>query len=417
MYPDCVYPFLRQAARFGLTLLALFAAAMQPATAAEASPGNLDAWSDWVLDDIKDYGCPVLYNANTKHCSYPSRLELDLDSGNGTFSQAWSVYRESVVYLPGNREHWPLNVRVDGRPVPVVNSAGHPSVRLDSGIHTVSGEFKWQRLPESLVIPAESGLVALRLTGTTVIQPDIRNGQLWLSDNKAQLETARRADIKVFRKITDAVPLQVTTRIELEISGEQREISLSGALPVGFEPVAVDSRIPVQLDSSGRLALKVRPGRWIVNVSSRINRETLTLALDTFPEPWPDSELWVFEARPNLRMLEVESPPGIDPSQSPLPEAWKHLPAYRMQAGGEMVFRQIRRGDPIPEPDQLTLTRELWLDFSGDSYTVSDHIGGTMSRGWRINAGAGLLPGQVTLNGRPQLITRTADGSSRQPHR
>ena len=412
MYPYCVYPFLRQAARFGLTLLALFTAAMQPATAAEASPGNLDAWSDWVLDDIKDYGCPILYNAKTKHCSYPSRLELDLDSGNGTFSQAWSVYRESVVYLPGNREHWPLNVRVDGRPVPVVNSAGHPSVRLDSGIHTVSGEFKWQRLPESLVIPAESGLVALRLTGTTVIQPDIRNGQLWLSDNKAQLETARRADIKVFRKITDAVPLQVTTRIELEISGEQREISLSGALPVGFEPVAVDSRIPVQLDSSGRLALKVRPGRWIVNVSSRINRETLTLALDTFPEPWPDSELWVFEARPNLRMLEVESPPGIDPSQSPLPEAWKHLPAYRLQAGGEMVFRQIRRGDPIPEPDQLTLTRELWLDFSGDSYTVSDHIGGTMSRGWRINAGAGLLPGQVTLNGRPQLITRTADGST-----
>jgi len=140
-------------------------------------------------------------------------------------------------------------------------------------------------VPESLVIPAESGLVALRLAGARVNQPDIRNGQLWLSENKAPPQTARRVDIRVFRKITDSVPLLVTTRIELEVFGEQREISLSGALPAGFEPVAIDSRLPARLDGSSRLAMKVRPGRWFVSVSSRLNRETLTLSLDTFPEP------------------------------------------------------------------------------------------------------------------------------------
>ena len=405
------YPFHRLAVRSALIMLVLFSTAFQPATAAESTPADLEAWSDWVLDDIKDLDCPLLYNTNKKHCSFPSRLDLDLDSSSGTFTQSWSVYRESIIYLPGDQEHWPLNVSVDGNPVAVVSSAGHPAIKVEQGLHSVSGEFKWERLPESLHIPAESGLVTLRLEERAVNQPDIRNGQLWLSDNEARPVTARRTDIKVFRKITDSVPLQVTTLIELEISGEQREISLSGALPAGFEPVAVDSRIPARLDGSGRLALKVRPGRWLVTVSSRMNRETLDLTLDTFPAPWPASELWVFEARPNLRMLEVESPPGIDASQTPLPDAWKRLPAYRMQTGGTMVFRQIRRGDPLPEPDQLTLTRELWLDFDGNGYTVSDHIGGTMSRGWRINAGAGLLPGQVTLDGMPQLITRAMDGS------
>lgn len=404
-------PVLRQIFRSGLFLLALFIAAMQQATAAGATPEHLDAWSDWVLDDIKDYGCPVLYNVNKKQCSYPGRLELELDSESGTFSQSWSIFRESTVYLPGDREHWPLSVSVDGHPAPVVSSTGRPAIRLDSGEHTVNGHFKWQHLPESLMIPAESGLVSLRLSGTTVIQPDIRNGQLWLSGREDQQETARRVDIRVFRKITDAVPLHVTTRIELDVSGEQREINLSGAIPNGFEAFSVDSRIPARLDDSGQLALKVRPGRWVVSVSSRQNRETLALTPGTFPQPWPAFELWVFEARPNLRMLEVEDPPGIDASQSALPEEWKHLPAYRMQAGATMTFRQIRRGDPLPEPDQLTLSRQLWLDFSGEGYTVSDHIGGSMSRGWRINAGAGLQPGQVTLDGRPQLITRAEDGS------
>lgn len=84
-----------------------------------------------MLNDIKDHGCPLLYNADTKQCSYPSRLELDLDSDRGSFSQAWSVFSESIVYLPGDQEHWPQHVSVDGHPVAVVSSAGRPSVTLE----------------------------------------------------------------------------------------------------------------------------------------------------------------------------------------------------------------------------------------------------------------------------------------------
>ncbi len=399
------------ATRYVLTLLALLIASVPAVITAETTPDDLDAWSAWVLDDIKDYGCPIVYNAATRRCSYPSRLELELNSDSGTFSQAWSVYRESIVYLPGNMEHWPLDVTIDDTPVVVVNHKGRPAVTLAEGRYTVKGVFRWKHQPASLAVPPESGLVTLRLAGKNIVRPDIRNGQLWLSDSSARTETVRRIDIKVFRKVTDAVPLQMTTRIELEVSGEQREISLTGALPGDFKPVSVNARLPVRLEGNGRLLLKVRPGRWIIDITGRMNREILTLDLESFPEPWPSSELWVFEARPNLRMLKVTMPASIDASQSALPEEWKSLPAYLMKAGESMVFEQIRRGDPQPEPDQLTLMRDLWLDFTGDGYTVSDRISGTMARGWRINAGKQLLPGQVTLDGKPQLITHSENGA------
>jgi len=393
-----------------LALLALLFAALTAACADDALPVDLGAWSGWVVRDVEDYGCPVLYNAASRRCTFPGRLGLDLDGSGGSFSQVLNVYRESVAYLPGDRDHWPLEVLVDDRPAAVIARGGRPTLVLDDGRHVIGGSFRWQRLPESLAVPPESGLVALRLGGSGVAQADIRNGQLWLSESRAQTDAAHRVELRVFRKITDQVPLAVTTRIELDVSGEQRELGLSGALPRGFEPVVVRSRLPARLDENGRLLLKLRAGRWVVDVDSRLNRETLALELDGFPAPWPASELWVFEARPQLRLLRVTSPVSIDASQSALPQDWKRLPAYRMQPGTALVFEQIRRGDPEPEPDQLVLRRELWLDAGGAGYTVSDHISGTLSRGWRINAGAGLAPGQVSLDGQPQLITRTGDG-------
>ena len=403
------HPVAQIAIRFLLPLLILVIAIPAELSAA-ATPDDLDTWSAWVVDDIEDYGCPIAYNANSRHCNYPSHLELELNNDSGTFSQVWSVHRKSFVYLPGDQEHWPLDVTIDGQPVVVVSHKGRPAITLDEGRYVVKGVFQWQRLPASLVVPPESGLVTLRLAGKDIARPDIRNNQLWLSDNKTNTATAWHIDVEVFRKITDAVPLQITTRIELEIAGEQREIKLTGALPGGFEPASLNSRLPARLEANGRLVLKVRPGRWAIDIVGRMNHETLALDLETFPAPWPSSELWVFEARPNLRMLKVEQPASIDASQSTLPEEWKSFPAYRITAGSSMVFEQIRRGDPQPEPDQLQLERKLWLDFTGDGYTVSDRISGTMARGWRINAGKGLLPGQVTLDGKPQLITRAANG-------
>jgi len=70
-----------------------------------------------------------------------------------------------------------------------------------------------------------------------------------------------------------------------------------------------------------------------------------------------------------------------------------------------MKFKLVRRGDPEPEPNKLNLSRQLWLDFDGGGYTISDSISGSMTQGWRLEAGETLELGRAVLNGEPQFIT------------
>jgi hypothetical protein len=97
---------------------------------------------------------------------------------------------------------------------------------------------------------------------------------------------------------------------------------------------------------------------------------------------------------------------AIDPQQTNLPEDWKSLPAYRLNNGEALSLKLIRRGDPEPEPDRLSLVRQLWLDFDGGGYTVNDKITGQMTRGWRLETQPVLSLGQATIDGQPQFITR-----------
>src|SRR3989441_4382869 len=50
---------------------------------------------------------------------------------------------------------------------------------------------------------------------------------------------------------------------------------------------------------------------------------------------WPAQEVWVFDARPHLRLVEVEGVTAVDPQQTTLPDEWKPLPAYLMQRSEE----------------------------------------------------------------------------------
>ena len=49
---------IRRNTGYMLTLLVLLIAPLSAVMAAESTPDDLDTWSDWVMDDSKDYGCP-----------------------------------------------------------------------------------------------------------------------------------------------------------------------------------------------------------------------------------------------------------------------------------------------------------------------------------------------------------------------
>jgi hypothetical protein len=374
----------------------------------EKTPEPLRPWMDWVLYGHEEELCPFLLgNADRRPCSWPSRLALDLGDRGGRFAQQWLVYRDAWVPLPGDARVWPQDVRVDGRPAIVAPQPGGPSVRLSAGRHGVAGSLEWDSLPPLLQVPMQTGLVGLSIRGRAVPFPARdEQGRLWLQKQPGREQAEDRLDITVHRKVTDEIPLLLTTRVELQVSGKGREAVLGRALPPRFVPTSLAGSLPARIDPDGRLRVQVRPGRFLLEVVARHEGPMASLPLPAPIGPWAADEVWAFESRPHLRIASVEGAPAVDPQQTTLPEEWKALPAYLMQAGKAMTLVEKRRGDSDPPPDQLSLSRSLWLDFHGGGYTIRDSIGGTLERSWRLEMAPPATLGRVAINGEDQFITR-----------
>ncbi|MCK9606606.1 MAG: hypothetical protein M0R33_09175 [Methylomonas sp.] len=402
---------MTDARKFLIFLLLFCRPYLATAFDSQTVPDALKPWVSWVLADQTQFDCPFFHNNfQQKTCSWPGPLKLELQDRNGRFSGAWRLYQPDWIILPGDNRHWPQQVMVNQQPAAVLEHQNKPAIRMPAGHYQVSGEFNWDKLPESLAVAQNSGLVQLSVNRQSIAYPRIEQGAIWLHGPSASADTQQDSqDLQVFREVIDDNPLQINTRLQLNISGTAREISLPHALLPDFIPVGLESPLPARIETDGSLLLQVRPGSWSITLQARHPRPLLKLDFAVQDPNWPASELWAFQAMPALRLVEVTGLPAIDASQTNLPAEWRHLPTYQIKQGQSMQFNLIRQGDPEPEPNQLNLQRKLWLDFDGGGYTVSDRINGKMTRDWRLNALPNTSLGQVLLNGQNQLITQLGD--------
>ena len=265
--------------------------------------------------------------------------------------------------------------------------------------------------PQGLQIPLSTGLVTLTLDNEIIDFPQIDDsGRLWLRQGSAEQEHVEdRLELKVYRRITDSIPLMVTTQIDLQVSGKQREVTLGQAISADYIPLSLNSSLPARLEPDGRLRVQVRAGQWAITLIARHTGAALT----SIPLPavtggqWPEEEVWVFEAQPHLRQVTLDEAFSIDAQQTTLPPEWRSFPAYMVKAGGALQLTEKKRGDPEPAPDQLTLHRQWWLDFDGRGYTVQDTIAGTMTRGWRLDLSDPGTLGRAAVDGQEQFITKS----------
>ena len=380
-------------------------------------PEPLKPWTQWVLQDHESALCPFLEGdeGDEGKCAWPARLGLVLDGKGGRFTQTWRVYHKQQVSLPGDGERWPQDVLVDGKPAIVVpdEDGAVPSVLLGSGDHTITGAFFWDELPESVHVPQATGLVALTLQGKAVPLPARdADGKVWLQKQAAPKVEADVLDVTVHRRVMDEIPLVLITRIELRVAGKNREVVLGKALPDGFVPMSLDSPVPARVEPDSRLRAQVRPGTYVLTLTARHAAPAGPAPSLSRPKPegpWTTGdEVWVFDARPALRLVNIEGVNAIDPQQTTLPDDWKRLPAYPMALDSSFKLVEQRRGDADPAPDQLQLSRELWLDFDGKGYTVTDRLSGTLHRAWRLEVSPPTQLGRVSVGGKDQFITRVA---------
>ena len=394
-----------------LSFAFLLTSLILPAHATELDiPDALAPWQGWVLFPHEDIHCLHEHNTNQPRiCAWPDRLNLDLGQTEGQFEQNWEVYAESWIRLPGSNQYWPQEVMVNDQPASVVSRKGLPALHLKKGQYQISGKLLWDRMPEQLRIPPETGLINLQINGRTISNPNIsQRGQLWLQSQEQQerAEDSNSLDVQVFRLVEDGLPQKVTTQINLTISGKTREIRLEDVLPEGFTALRLTSQLPAKLNDDDSLQVQLRPGRWTISIQARSDQEINPIILQEHAEPWPEQEVWVFQARQDLRQVELTGLTRIDPRQTRLPPQWQQLPAFRVLPGEGMGFKLIRRGAEKTFQDQLSLQRQLWLDFNGEGYTLQDNINGQVRNTWRLSTQSDLKLGQVKINNQPQFITR-----------
>ena len=164
-------------------------------------------------------------------------LTLAATDKGADFKLAVDLFAPSWVILPGGPGYWPLEVKSGLTFAPVRASSGRPEVYLPKGRHLLSGRFSWSGLPRTLIVPPV-GIVHLSLNGKVVEQPSLESaGILWLAEQEAGEEAQSDAlNVKVFRHLSDGIPMVLTSRLELEVSGTEREVVLGPWLLEGFTP-------------------------------------------------------------------------------------------------------------------------------------------------------------------------------------
>lgn len=381
---------------------------------AQDIPPALRDWQGWVLHDAPEHGCPFLADsvpdANSRQCIWPGRLSVDAGKNGGHFSFDVHVDAAGWVALPGDEHSWPQQVVVNSKPWPVLSRDGQPALRLEPGDYTIQGSLPWDTRPARLRVPLSIGLVSLSVDGSAVDRIERNGDQLTLGQAAAAQRQADALSVRVYRHLTDGMPALLETQLQLNVTGSAREQWLGPALPKGFVATSLDSDVPAQWQPDGRLRLQLRPGQWTVHLSARATDTLHDVSLAAPADNvWPKQEIWSYSDDPALRSTRVEGH-ATDASQAGVPADWRELPAYVLDQNDGLAIQQGTRGGEGEAGDQIQLQRQIWLDFDGRGFSVSDHLTGILPRTQRLDVAAPWLLQRASQSGSPLLVTDLGQG-------
>ncbi len=394
----------------GIAILLALLALLAPGARAQprAIPDPLKPWVEWATWGEEHVHCPKTYSDAKKHfCFWPSSFNLQAETSGGRFEFVVVVFHETWVPLPGGTKVWPHETTDNGQPVPVVEHAGVPSVKIGSGQHRIAGVYRWSEVPQRIPVPQSIGILALTLDGQPVEAPVWDSeGFLWLKRDGAADEADKNfLSVKLYAVLEDGIPMWIRTELELTVSGKSREEDLGTFLPEGWKLASVESPIPVAIDETGKAKAQVRAGKWTISAAAFRYDNPKELRYAQGAKVADAEELLAFRSKPDFRIVEIGGAPSIDISQMTFPEKWRELPVYRWDTAGAIQIEERMRGLGEQKPEGLKISRELWLDENGRALTFRDQIAGNMQQIWRLDAAAGQELGSVRSSGQGQLIT------------
>jgi len=373
-------------------------------------PPSLLEWKDWVLDDVKSKECPIEYRSGKAHCSWYRDITLSLNGGKLDFNMSVTLFQDqSRVLLPLAHQTWVEGVRVNGKKAVVLESNAKATLILDKGSYRISGVLPWREGLKYLQLPPSIALVNLYKNGLK--EPNVsmdKNSRLWLDKRGSSANEKGSLSVSIYRKVIDGHPLRMKSYLHISVSGKMRSVVLDGVVVDGFLPTSISSALDATITEDKKLNIEVKAGEWIVTIDSYAPNNLKTLHPPKTLFTYDNQEIWSLQSNPNYRSIEIEGARAIDPSQTTLPKAWKALPAYLVEE--PFMIKELYKSAKQQGKNSFNLKRQVWLDFDGGGYTISDTIDAKISQIRRLEAQKSLDLASVSLNSKPTLITKL-DGS------
>lgn len=391
----------------------------QPMPEADVPPA-LRPWIPWALEG-SSHQCAVRDGAlgNDANpfagggaepvCVWPGDLALVVGAEGGSFSLEVTSDHRVPQALPGRGRHWPIDVRVDGRAAVVLASGEQPVVWVEPGSHRIEGRFAWSSVPDTLAVPDTIARVTLTRDGTTTGATRGTAGEVWLRGAATEAAGEEEVGLEVHRRIQDGSPLELSTRIVVRAAGRARELRLPNVLPEGVVPVEISADLPVRLFATGELSIQLRAGTFEISIRALAANPETVFRRPALAAPWPEQEVWVWSPSEAFRQVEIQGAAGIDPQRTSLPDAWRTSSAYLVDADTALTLHTVRRGEATPPPNQVSITREVWLDLDGRGFTARDQLNVELHSAHRLELASGEL-GRVSLDGQDQLVTAGEGG-------
>lgn len=387
-------------------------------------PPSLTPWIKWVSQEQEFLTCPFINKRafakpDAHVCAWSSPLTVDAHNTGAVFAQIWQVYRESFIPLPGGKMQWPRQLKIKALPptkaetpqVQILSRGNTPGVYLPPGRWQLDGEFDWGVLPQTLEVPRHTQVSSLVVNGDSIPFVAVEEGELWLNAQKSISVNENALSMNVSRKIKDGDVIELTSIVELDISGQNREENLGPVLLDGFVLSGLQSDIPAYIDAEGQLHVKAAAGDYEIRLTAFAPAEMLKWKQTHFSSVWPTEETWSFEAAPALRTGKITGATAIDPRQAYMPEDWYSLPGYQIEQGQTLSYQVEHKGKPHTLKNQLQLNREVWLGFDSQSFQFNDTLSGKMIDDWRLTMSAPFVLDSASDQDGPMLITTEAQST------
>lgn len=384
-------------------------------------PEDLEPWVDWVRDRNPELACPEEARTRTRlDCAWIRSIQVNHQQAPTPISNITlvvDVFADSMISLPFSESTKPQSVQVNQIDSPISGGNGQPQLHLPAGHHIVSLVLQWNSEESARFIDLPSaGIVSYELNKVAVTTPLLtdQGTRLWLigqqenQENLASRDESNDAiDTKVFRYLIDDVPQQLITFVQLTVAGRARVVNLGKVLPDHFVSTRLNSQYPLMLDDRGTLVVQVRPGTNNVVIHSRSTELIDSVTVDNDNEYWPAEEIWGVQLNPHIRVVRLEAPRRTDLTQVDVPAALsrlaRQLNGFLLQPGETLSIVEEQQGNVNPKPPQLHITRELWLNFAGDSFVAVDSIESELFDNFRLIARRD--PGKIRVDGRDRLVT------------